>query len=103
MADGSRDDVSRYRERKSETQDPAQHHQDQFEPVERPPFQVMLSLQHQFVGDGHASASPSSQIKLASSRRPPGPITLVFTDCKRWLPDRPTDKLRRMGPGVRRD
>ena len=39
---------------------PQMHHQDQFEPVERPPFQMMLPLQHQFVGDGHLS-SPSSR------------------------------------------
>jgi hypothetical protein len=35
----------------------------------------MLPLQHQFVRDGHSSLFPSSQIKLSSSRRTPGPMT----------------------------
>jgi hypothetical protein len=59
MTDGARDDVEHDREREPETQQPAQHHQDQLEPVERPPFQVMLPLQHQFVGDGHPQALPA--------------------------------------------
>src|SRR6478735_7531090 len=53
MAYGARDDVSRDREREAETQDAAEDHQDQFELVERPPFEVALPRQYQFVGDGH--------------------------------------------------
>ena len=52
-ADGPRDDVGRDRQRESKTQYAADDHQDQFEPVERPPLQMMLPLQHQFVGNGH--------------------------------------------------
>src|SRR5207247_6658003 len=53
MADGPRDDVGRYRHRETETQDAAADHQEEFKLVERPPFQVTLPLQYQFVGDGH--------------------------------------------------
>src|ERR1700694_2073857 len=53
MADGARDDVSRYRQREAETQHATADHQEQFKLVERPPFQVMLLLYHQFVGDAH--------------------------------------------------
>ena len=53
MADGAGDDVAGDRQREAEAQHAAQDHQHQFEPVERSPFQVMLALQHQFVGDGH--------------------------------------------------
>jgi hypothetical protein len=57
MADGSRDNVEHDRQREAEAQQPAKHHQDQFELVERPPFQMTLPLQHQFVGDGHRQNS----------------------------------------------
>ena len=67
MADGPRDDVSRHRQRKSEAQHAAHDHQEQFEPVERLPFQMTLSLQHQFVGDSHR-LNPRRPVTL--SRRP---------------------------------
>ena len=86
MADGARDDVGRHRQREAETQHAAQHHQDQFEPVERPPFQVMLPLQHQFVGDGHAQVPRRRGSTLSSSRRTPGPITAGVNDNGRHLP-----------------
>ena len=53
MTERARDNVGRHRQRKSEAQHAANDHQDHFEPVERLPFQVMLPLQHQFVGHGH--------------------------------------------------
>ena len=53
IAEGPRDDIGRDRERESKTQYAADDHQEQFEPVERAPFQVMLPLQHEFVGNGH--------------------------------------------------
>src|SRR5258708_37814269 len=53
MACRPRYDVGRHREREAETERAAQHHQDQFEPVQRAPFQMALPLQHELVGDGH--------------------------------------------------
>ena len=78
MADGARDDVARHRQRKAETQHPAKDHQDQFEPVERPPFQVMLPLQHQFVGDGHRQNFPGRsdwRRPLIPGERPHGRVS----------------------------
>ena len=59
VADGPRDDVEHHRKREAETQHAAEHHQDQFELVERAPFQVTLPLQHQFVGDGIVTRHPA--------------------------------------------
>src|ERR1700757_4858125 len=53
VTERARDNVEHYREREAEAQDSAQYHQRDCEPVERPPFQMTLPLQHQFVGDGH--------------------------------------------------
>ncbi len=58
MADGAGDDVGGDRHRKAEAEDAAQDHQHGLEPVERPPFQMTLPLQHQFVGECHRPRCP---------------------------------------------
>ena len=63
----ARENVEHHRERKAEAQDSAQHHQHELEPVERPPLQVTLPLQHQFVGDGHVPDSPSFPIVVPAN------------------------------------
>ena len=47
MADGAGDDVEHDRQREPEAQQPAQHHQPDFELVESGPLQMMLALQQQ--------------------------------------------------------
>src|SRR6266478_1814638 len=96
MAEGPRDDVSRHRQRETEAQHATEDHQDQFEPVERSPFQVTLPLQHQFVGDGHRQALrrrpgisaswPGKSAKRVFALDVPAIHVFGATGRKTWMP-----------------
>src|SRR5579871_3128448 len=101
MADGASHDVGRHGQREAEAEDAAKHHQHQLEPVERPPLQMTLPLQHQFVGDGHLTLRRPGQASSASASRDPQAQTSMTYRQRR--PEYLTDKPRRMGPGFRRD
>jgi hypothetical protein len=71
MADGPRHDVGGDRQREAEAEDAAQYHQDQLEPIERPPLQMTLPLQYQSVGDGHQLPRRPGQVSAANAIRDP--------------------------------
>ena len=56
MTDAAGDDIESHGRREAEQQCPAQHHQDEFEHIERAPFQMTLTVQYELVGEPHGPA-----------------------------------------------
>jgi hypothetical protein len=56
MTDAAGDDIEGHGRRKAKQQQPAQHHQGEFEHVERAPFQMTLAVQYELVGEPHCPA-----------------------------------------------
>src|SRR4051794_29938023 len=94
MADGPRDDVGGYGHREGEAQHSADDHQDQFETVQRPPFQVMLSAQYQFVGNHYPRSAKVRVSELRAIRCTNGRSALGTPTVRVLLAQREEPKAR---------